>query len=105
MHQRKKITRDSIYVIRQFVYVQRIVVNLLFTRKIIKCGKTVFSLKNDTIVFLYYAQDSQWAIGPNLHSIHRLSFRKSLIKNHSNFISGQVIIRIGTKKAQHFLAN
>ena len=61
-----------------------------------KLHKTLIS---KTTVFLSYAQDSQWATtmdwadGPML-PLHRLSLRKSPIKNYNNIILGQVIIRI-----------
>ena len=57
------------------------------------------TLISKTTVFLSYAQDSQWATTtawadrPML-PLHKLSLRKSPIKNYNNIISGHVIIRI-----------
>ena len=39
-----------------------------------------------------------WTYQPK-HSLHGLSFRKSLIKNHNNIISGRVIIQIKHNEA------
>ena len=42
---KKTITKDNIYVVRQFVYVHKIAVISLFTGKITRCGSTIFTLK------------------------------------------------------------
>lgn len=47
MHKKKKITQNNIYVVWQFVYVYGVAMILLFTRKNIRGGNTVFlSLNN-----------------------------------------------------------
>ena len=42
---KKNYTQDSVYVIRQFAYVYGVAGILLFSRKNIECGSTIFSLK------------------------------------------------------------
>ena len=48
MHQRKTITLDSIYMVRQFAYVHEVVRISLLIRKNTRCGSIVLSLKNNT---------------------------------------------------------
>ena len=48
MHQRKTITLNSIYVVRQFAYVHEIARISLLTEKNTRCGSIVLSLKNNT---------------------------------------------------------
>ena len=67
MCQRKKITQKNIYVVRQFAYINGVVVISLFSGNNTRCGCIVFSLKitNQTLVskqrYFTPTQDSQWA--------------------------------------------
>ena len=72
-------TQDSIYVVRQFAYVHGVAGISLLSGKITECGSTFFSLLKT-----YWPKPL----------LHRLSHRKSPIKNYNSIISGRVIIRI-----------
>ena len=64
-------TQDSIYVVRQFAYVHRVVGISLLSKKITMCGYSVFlsqkQQQDKTLItkkktaFIFRAQDSQWA--------------------------------------------
>ena len=78
-------TQDSIYMIRQIVYIYGVVRISLFLGKNTRCSSSVFSLKNN---IKPKSPKQQFLYPP----FHRLSLKKSLIKNRNNIISSQVII-------------
>lgn len=96
--QKKIIIQYSIYVVQQFAYVYGVLGISLFTWKNTRYGSTTFSLKNNTKPwspkqnFFYHVhkihnwlQNRPQIIGPS-RSTRGLNFKKSLIKDRSNFI-------------------
>ena len=95
--------QDSIYVIRQFAYVNLLMSTELqgfhYSQEKMQDATIQFSLSKQhktliskKIVFISCAQDSQSL--QNGLKIFELSLKKSIIKNYNNIISSWVIIQI-----------